>query len=53
MSRLRDESKAQRDDIVSWFRSMPGLITSGIILGGFAVWVVVQFILDAISQAAG
>lgn len=44
-------SSDQRDDIVAWFRSMPGLIVSSIILGGFAVWLVVSFGIDLISQA--
>lgn len=53
MSKLREDSKAQRDDIVSWFRSMPGLIFSAVVLGGFAVWFVASFVIDLVQQVGG
>jgi len=53
MSKLREDSKAQRDDIVAWFRSMPGLIFSAVVLGGFAVWFVASFVIDLVQQVGG
>lgn len=52
MTKFRDDSNQQRDDILAWFRSTPGLIFSGIVIAGFTGWMVVQFIIDVISQGA-
>lgn len=49
---FRDDSNQQRDDILAWFRSTKGLIFSGIVLVAFGAWVVVQFIVDLVSQGA-
>lgn len=52
MNKFRDDSNSQCDDIVTWFRSLPGLIFSGIVLVGFGGWFVVNIILDLIAQGA-
>lgn len=51
MNKFRDDSNAQRDDIVSWFRSLPGLIFSGIVIVGVGVWFVASIVIDLIAQA--
>ena len=52
MNKFRDDSNQQRDDILAWFRSTPGLIFAGIVIVGFGGWFVVQFIIDLIAQGA-
>lgn len=50
MNKFRNDSNQQRDDIVSWFRSMPGLIFSGIVMLGFVGVMVAQVVIGIISQ---
>ena len=52
MSKFRDDSNQQRDDILAWFRSTPGLIFSIAVLALFGGWLGVQFVIDLISQGA-
>lgn len=52
MSKFRDDSNSQRDDIVAFFRSVPGLVFAAVVVGGFGVWLMVQFVLDLIAQGA-
>lgn len=49
---FRDDSNQQRDDILAWFRTTPGLIFSVAIIALFAGWFGVQFVIDLISQGA-
>ena len=51
MSRFRDDSNQQRDDIVAWFRTMPGLIFSAVVIVGFGGWLVTSFIIDLVTQS--
>lgn len=52
MSKFRDDSNQQREDITAWFRSTPGLIISVTVLALFGGWLGVQFIIDLIAQGA-
>lgn len=53
MNKFRDDSNAQRDDIVAWFSSLPGLIVSAVVIGGFALWFLVSFGVDLFTQISG
>jgi len=53
MSKYLDDAKAQREDIAAWFRSLPGVIVSGLLLTGLVVWFVVTLVIDTIAQATG
>jgi hypothetical protein len=49
---MNRNASEQRDDITAWFRSVPGLIFSSVVLGGAAIWLVVQFVVDLVNQGA-
>lgn len=52
MNKFRDDASQQREDILAWFRSTPGLIFTGVVLLAFTGWLVAQFVIDLVSQVA-
>jgi hypothetical protein len=47
---MSKRASEQRDDITAWFASMPGLIFSGIVLGGGALWFIGTIVVTLIKQ---